>query len=167
MRRSIGLLLALVVVLAGCGGDADDDGNGNGAAAGETVAVSARDFAFEPSDVTLDAAGTYTFRLTNDGESPHALEIEGEDLEEETDTIDPGDSDELTVDLAEGEYVLYCPVGDHRDRGMEGRLVVGGGGMDAGETETDEDEDDDDNGDGEDGDDTDTDTDADTDTDGG
>lgn len=153
MRRSIGLLLALVVVLVGCGGNGDDEGNGSGAAAGETVAVSARDFSFEPADIRVDAAGTYTFRLTNDGDAPHALEIEGGDLEEETETIDPGGSTELTVDLAEGEYVLYCPVGDHRERGMEGRLVVGaaGAGM-GGTTEADDGEDaDEDSDDGADG----------------
>ena len=122
MRGLAGLLLSTLVLLAACGGGDD----GDEAAAGETVAMTARDFAFEPENVTLDAAGTYTFRVTNDGDAPHALEIESEDIEEETDTIDPGGSAELTVELAEGEYVLYCPVGDHRDRGMEGRLVVGG-----------------------------------------
>ena len=141
MRRLIGLLWSIVVLLAACGGG--DDGNGDQAAAGETVAVTARDFMFEPENVTLDAAGTHTFRLTNEGDAPHALEIEGDDVEEETDTIDPGGSDELTVDLAEGEYVLYCPVGDHRERGMEGRLVVGaaaaGGHRTTGETEADDD----------------------------
>ena len=30
---------------------------------------------------------------------------------------------------------MYCPVGDHRDRGMEGTIIVGGGG---GGTTTDE-----------------------------
>ena len=62
----------------------------------------------------------------NEGEFPHALEIEGRGIEEETDEIDGGETTELTVDLEPGEYELYCPVGDHREQGMEGTLVVGG-----------------------------------------
>jgi uncharacterized cupredoxin-like copper-binding protein len=58
----------------------------------------------------------------------HALEVESDDLEEETDDIAPGGSDELTVELAAGEYELYCPVGNHKEQGMAGRLVVAGGG---------------------------------------
>ena len=123
-RFGVVLVLSLLAV-SGCGGDGDD--GGGDAAVSETVTLSARDFAFEPEDVTLDAAGTYTFRVTNEGDAPHALEIEGGDVEEETDIIQPGESGELTIDLAEGEYVLYCPVGDHRERGMEGRLVVAAG----------------------------------------
>jgi uncharacterized cupredoxin-like copper-binding protein len=65
----------------------------------------------------------------------HALEVESEseDLEEETDDIAPGGSAELTVELAAGEYELYCPIGNHKEQGMEGRLVVGGGGAGGGD----------------------------------
>jgi len=45
---------------------------------------------------------------------------EGESLEEKTDPIAPGESADLTVDLEDGEYEIYCPIGDHKDRGMEG-----------------------------------------------
>ena len=56
-------------------------------------------------------------------------------VEEETDEIAPGESADLTVDLADGEYEIYCPIDDHRSMGMEGTLVVGSGS--AGGTETD------------------------------
>ena len=90
----------------------------------ETVDVSLVDFRLEPDSVHVDQAGTYTFRVTNDGQT-HALEIEGSDLEEETETLDPVESDTITVELAEGDYELYCPVDGHKDQGMEGELVVG------------------------------------------
>lgn len=85
------------------------------------------DFALEPKTVQLDAPGSYTFTVTNDGQTTHALEIEGNGVEEETDTLGPGDSGEVTVELAAGEYELYCPVDGHRANGMEGTLVVADG----------------------------------------
>jgi hypothetical protein len=47
-------------------------------------------------------------------------------VEEETETIEPGESAELTVDLSkEGSYEIYCPIEGHRDLGMDGTLTVG------------------------------------------
>jgi uncharacterized cupredoxin-like copper-binding protein len=78
----------------------------------------------------------------NDGQSVHALEIEGHGVEEETENIQPGDSADLTVDLKEaGDYELYCPVDDHRAMGMDGSVDVGGAGAGAGATTTNGDED--------------------------
>ena len=123
------LIPIAVLALAGCGGDGDDSGGGatTGAAAGTPVTMSLVDFALEPKTVQLDAAGTYTFKVTNDGQTQHALEIEGNGVEEETDTLSPGDSGEVSVELAAGEYELYCPIDGHRANGMEGTLVVDGG----------------------------------------
>src|SRR5215211_9266092 len=107
MRRRLALLavplvVAFPVALAACGGE--DDEAGGGGEALQTIELTASEFEFDPSDVTLDEAGTYKFVLTNDGEAPHALEIEGNGLEDETDTIDGGESAELEVTLEEGEY---------------------------------------------------------------
>jgi plastocyanin len=114
--------LALPLALLACGSDEGEE------ASGQTVDVSATEFAFNPPDISLDAAGTYTFHLTNAGEFEHALEIEGQGIEESTDVIGGGESADTTVDLTEGEYEIYCPVGNHREMGMEGTLTVGGGG---------------------------------------
>ena len=91
----------------------------------EAIAVVATDFEFSPA--TIDARpGRSTFRLRNEGQAPHALEIEGQGIEEESDVIQPGEDTELSVELEPGRYVIYCPVGDHRERGMEGELTVTG-----------------------------------------
>jgi plastocyanin len=128
MRRAALLLLLLAIPLAaGCGGD-EDTGGGNGdGGGGQQLDVSASDFAFSPAELSADA-GEITIVLTNDGEFPHAIEIEGGGLEESSDTIDPGDSTEFTFSAEDGTYEIYCPVGDHKDRGMVGTLTVGGGG---------------------------------------
>ena len=119
--------IALVPFLAACGGD-DEEANGEPAVASQTIEISGTEYQFDPSTVSVDGPGTYTFRLVNDGEEPHALEIEGTGIEEETDTIGPGESAEVTVELTEaGDYEMYCPVDDHRGQGMEGTLTVSDG----------------------------------------
>ena len=132
------LVLALVVLAiplaAGCG-DEGEEGGGETATAAQTIELSASDFEFDRAELTADP-GEIRFELTNDGDFPHALEVEGEGVEEESETIQPGDTTELTVELDEGTYEIYCPVGDHKDRGMVGTLTVGGGGGGGSDTET-------------------------------
>ena len=134
------LLVAVLLAVAACGSEEDEGGDGGAA---ETIEVSETEFRLEPATVTLDEPGTYTFRAVNDGSVDHALEVEGGGVEEETDTIAPGDSAELTVELAAGTYELYCPIGNHREQGMEGSVEVGGaaggGGTTTGETDDDSD----------------------------
>ena len=95
------------------------------AAAGEEVEVSLSEFTIDmPTELS---AGSVTFSISNDGEFPHSFEIENEDMgfEEGLDAnLEPGDSDTLTVDLEPGTYVIYCPVGNHREMGMEVELTV-------------------------------------------
>lgn len=119
-------MLAGAFLLAACG--SDDASDGGGGAPAQTIELVATEFAFDPATVELDAPGTYTFTVRNEGGAVHALEIEGNGFEEETEEIQAGESAELTVELGAGEYELYCPVGNHREQGMEGTLVVGGAG---------------------------------------
>ena len=64
-----------------------------------------------------------TFKFSNPSSVPHAFEVEGNGVEEETETITGGEAS-VTVDLEPGEYEYYCPVGQHREAGMEGTLTV-------------------------------------------
>lgn len=110
--------LAVVAALAlvGCG---DDDGG-----AGTSSRLEATEFEFSPAQVTAQA-GEHEFQLVNRGETEHALEIHAPGGEVVTDRVAPGESATVTADLSEtGTYELYCPVGDHRQRGMEGSVTV-------------------------------------------
>lgn len=93
------------------------------------VQVSLTDFSIEmPENLP---AGPATFRVSNDGAVEHNFEVEGQGMEEELEeNLAPGDTGTLQVDLEPGTYEIYCPVGDHADRGMRMELTVqaGGGG---------------------------------------
>jgi plastocyanin len=133
------LLSAGVLLAAGCGDD-EDEGGGGGAAStpeateeasggggggGEALTLTADpggEISWEPGELSAPA-GSVTIKLVNESDVPHAVEVEGSGVEEESETITAGET-ELTVDLEAGEYTFYCPVGQHRQNGMEGTLTV-------------------------------------------
>jgi len=142
IRRFSALAAALLVsvTLAACGGDDDDASTSGGATAAQTTgggsaggasttlsetAVESGGLSFSRSELTA-RAGSVTVTLENPSgnQMPHAIEIEGNGVEEESETIDPGARASVTVDLRPGSYTFYCPVGQHRQAGMEGTLTV-------------------------------------------
>jgi plastocyanin len=127
MRRITWILLISVALLAaGCGDDEDEGGGGGGGGGGgEALTLTADpggEVSWEPADLSA-SAGSVTIKLVNESDNPHAVEVEGNGVEEESETITGGET-ELTVDLEPGEYTFYCPVGQHRQNGMEGTLTV-------------------------------------------
>ncbi len=143
---AVACALALAAgTLAACGDDDEDNGGGS-AGGGDTAAQTAPSettpagggvttltsiaeesdgLRFDRSELTA-RAGSVTVTLDNPSgnQLPHAFEIEGGGVEEETATIEPGGRASVTVDLRPGRYTFYCPVGDHRAAGMEGTLTV-------------------------------------------
>jgi uncharacterized cupredoxin-like copper-binding protein len=138
MRRLL-ILIPATLVLAACGGGSDSSEGSDNANANvlQTISVSATEFALNPATITLSEAGTYEFSVTNDGQITHALEIEEEGgAEAETADIGPGETKTLRFTFSgDGSYEMYCPIGNHRDEGMKGTIVVGNaaGGMTTGE----------------------------------
>jgi plastocyanin len=97
-------------------------GGGGGASTLKLAADPSGALKFDKTSLTTKA-GKVTIDFENTSGVPHAVEVEGGGVEEETETITDGTS-KLTVDLKKGEYVFYCPVGNHRGGGMEGTLTV-------------------------------------------
>ncbi|MDX6699179.1 MAG: hypothetical protein QOE65_2576 [Solirubrobacteraceae bacterium] len=143
--RNLAVLLLLpVLVAAGCGSKNKSSGSGQAnnttstPAAGTTastpaattpssgrsaIAVDATEFKFTPSTLTAKA-GAATFKLTNTGGAPHALEIQGQGMEKSSQVIQGGQSTDLKVTLKPGKYQFYCPVDNHKQMGMTGTLTV-------------------------------------------
>jgi plastocyanin len=93
----------------------------------QTVTISEAEFSLTPNTVAVARPGTVPFKVRNVGHIVHALEIEGKGVEEKTDSIQPGQSTTLTVQLGRaGSYEMYCPIDGHEDKGMKGIVRVGG-----------------------------------------
>jgi plastocyanin len=152
MMRAAAASLPVVLALmaAGCGDDDSDDGGGGGSsdapaqeessgaegngadtteAAGgggasrlTLVADPGGALKFDKTELKAKA-GEVTIVMENESDVPHAVEVEGNGVEEETDTVTGANSD-LTVELEPGQYKFYCPVGNHAQAGMEGTLTV-------------------------------------------
>jgi plastocyanin len=142
------IVAGLALVAAGCGGDDDNSDNssnssgaqGNGADSTQSTSSGGGGGGGGASKlkVTADPGGALkweetelstkpgkvTITMDNPSSVPHALEVEGNGVEEETKTLTDG-SASMTVDLKAGKYEFYCPVDGHRAAGMEGTLTVG------------------------------------------
>jgi uncharacterized cupredoxin-like copper-binding protein len=67
-----------------------------------------------------------TIRLANGSSDsfPHAIAIEGNGVDKDGATVQPGGTSTVTVRLKPGRYTFYCPVDGHEDQGMKGTLTV-------------------------------------------
>ena len=130
MKRLAPIVL-LVVALAGCGGKGGPKKQAAApAGGGKTIQVKETEFHLAPAKITIASTGSVTFDATNAGKIDHALEIEGNGVEQKIGTISPGSSGKLTVTLSKkGTYELYCPIDNHRAMGMQATVVVGGASM--------------------------------------
>lgn len=92
------------------------------------VGIPPSTMALDPNMLEAKVGDRVVLTITNNGQAPHNLVIEGLDVD--TDTISTGESlDVEFVAQEKGEFVMYCAVGGdsptgHRAQGMEGTFVV-------------------------------------------
>jgi plastocyanin len=101
-------------------------GSSTSSGSGEAEALTATETNFT---ISLDEdhlkAGHYAITVVNDGNATHNLAVEEDGKTEATsDSIGPGESTTLTVDLDAGKYTFYCSIGNHRAMGMEIDVTV-------------------------------------------
>ncbi|MEA2333097.1 MAG: hypothetical protein QOH58_3235 [Thermoleophilaceae bacterium] len=137
------VLAALALAAAGCGGDDDEDsgtsGNSNQPAQATETSPEASAGGGKATELKLiaDPGGALKFDKTkltakpgkvvvvmdNPSDIPHAVEVEGNGVEKASEVV-TGATSQVEVDLKPGDYEFYCPVGNHRQAGMEGTLTV-------------------------------------------
>jgi iron uptake system EfeUOB component EfeO/EfeM len=116
LAASAGLLSALTI--AACGADEEPT-----AEADEEVQLRVTNTAIDPNRVEVEP-GTIRFVVDNDSQNTHELAIETPNGIERSGAIEAGDSGSLTIELSEGEYPMYDPREDFRQRGVAGVVVV-------------------------------------------
>ncbi len=80
-----------------------------------------KDFAIAADKTTLKA-GSIKFNVTNNGPSPHNIEVV--ELKKFTPNIDAGKSASMSFDLQPGTYTVICNIPGHEQLGMKITLTV-------------------------------------------
>lgn len=139
------------LALAACGGDEEDKATETPAGGGgATVNVLLSEFVVDPSPASV-SAGQVTFVAKNEGKEKHELVIVKTDLApdklptkddgsvdeegagvtviDEIEEFDPGGTEQLSVKLDSGKYVLLCNIVDeegeaHYEKGMHTAFSV-------------------------------------------
>ena len=87
------------------------------------IKVSAKEFAYTPSVITVNKGERVRITLINDGATDHDLSIQG--LGVATKIIASGESDSIDFTPAvTGSFTFICTVGFHKDLGLTGTLEV-------------------------------------------
>jgi hypothetical protein len=125
MRRAV-TLVALLLAVTACQGPT-----------GSSAEVGVHEFQIEPSISTFDA-GTITLDVQNEGEYGHTLVITdaGGHVLSAGGVIAPGAAEQVSIDLAPGQYSFTCRIVaqddqgnviDHYEQGMFADVVVRAG----------------------------------------
>ena len=88
------------------------------------VEVSLAEYGLRPARPRVARSGAIAFVATNDGQARHALQVDGAAGEVRSATLRPGERATLVVRLPPGTYKWLCPLADHEERGMTGRVRV-------------------------------------------
>ena len=89
---------------------------------GKVITVSAANFSYDKPEIRVKKGEKLTIRFVNT-EGKHDIVFEG--LNAQTDVIGEGQTQDIDVptDTA-GTFAYFCSVGNHRNMGMEGKLIV-------------------------------------------
>ena len=128
---SLALALALLPGVAGCGEDTESSSGSATVNAGQPVVVEGDEYSFKPGKITVRApTGSpgnvpVRFELRNVGSLPHDINVRRGDEElGGVKAVGGGKTSSGTVELAPGDYEVYCSIGDHADLGMKGDLTI-------------------------------------------
>jgi plastocyanin len=117
MRRALSIL-AVIAITPALLGACSSSGSSGKASGGKTVSLTAKDFSFTPSAVSVKQ-GKVTFSLKNSGSVEHNLSIE--DLKVDKD-VEAGETGSVTVDAKPGTFAFHC---EYHPTKMKGTITIG------------------------------------------
>lgn len=125
---------ALLLAAAGCGEEREDAARTTPSPLPPARTTDARvvgiaevslvEYTLDAAQRRVPRAGLITFGATNDGLVRHALAVDGPAGTARTAVLRRGERATFDVRLPAGTYKWYCPVADHEQRGMAGRVRV-------------------------------------------
>jgi uncharacterized cupredoxin-like copper-binding protein len=117
---AVALLIALTLSACGGGSGSNTASSTTSESASTSSSAAGSSSATGGQAQTQLTAGTYDITVVNDGSVTHNLAVEENGTTKATsDSLAPGQSTTLTVDLDAGSYVFYCAIDGHRAMGME------------------------------------------------
>ena len=121
-RMWVGVAVLLVsLVAASCGGGGKPSGEQPSPSAGAVVTVTEKEWSITFSTAALKA-GPLKLTLKNEGSIEHNFIIKEANVE--VDSIQPGQSKEVTVNLKPGTYTVMCNIAGHAEAGMQTSIKV-------------------------------------------
>jgi uncharacterized cupredoxin-like copper-binding protein len=129
--RKLGVCLAVVLIL-GTGACKSKEEPKSGAPASPAASptganvssVEVGEYYIRPSSLQVPS-GTVTFSVRNAGNLAHNIAIfQDQKKLGEIVNLGPGQTQDLKVDLSQGEYRLICTIPGHEEQGMKGSITV-------------------------------------------
>jgi uncharacterized cupredoxin-like copper-binding protein len=143
----IALASSSAIALSACGSSNSDSGSATPTAAAAPASTSTQAPAAAPTSGTTTTvkmsadpsgalkftktkltakAGTVTVAMLNPAGSgvPHGIAVEGNGVDQDGKTVQPGGTSTDKLKLKPGTYKLYCPVPGHEAAGMTATLTV-------------------------------------------
>lgn len=121
----------LVALLAACSGGTiggtKPASSGGNSGDGNTINVSATEFAFAPNKFDGKVGEKITFKLTNKGTVEHTLVVQSPDGSQDLAKLStqPGETKSLEFTPKDAAtYPIVCNIAGHKEAGMQGTLVV-------------------------------------------
>jgi uncharacterized cupredoxin-like copper-binding protein len=118
-HAAAGMVGTLIVQGESIGGETPEAGEESTA----PIVIELQDIRFVPPDLSVPANKPSTVTLENTGAAPHNFSIDEFGIDED---LDPGESKEVEINAAAGQYKYYCNVPGHEAAGMVGTLTVEG-----------------------------------------
>jgi len=110
-------LILFVLTTGSCGDSNRNDGD-------DVVEVTLSDYSMEVDSESVEP-GEVLFVIKNEGNVEHNFVVEGVNTMQRFDkNLKPGDTRSVRVRLQPSRYNLYCPIDDHKNKGMANVLKV-------------------------------------------